>query len=221
MTEIIVAGFSEVYRTACVLNELRCASQAVDELDDAIIVAHSEHGELRVQRTLAPTTDKSVAWGNLWGSLIDTKPMIPEAGWARAVAKPVTAATGQSAPMASTMKFEQADARWRQRDFGISFDFIHDVEALLRPGTSAIFLLLRAPTGAMMIDHVRAYGATVIRTWLSTRQDARLQTMLTDIAWNRSGLCIEPGPEQLGGLDIWSEYYRYDSLVPHRQHSMV
>src|SRR5690349_9196786 len=97
MTEIIVAGFSGVCRAAHVLNELPREARKMDEFDDVIVVACSENGELRVQQAIGPTTDKSMAWGNLWGSLINTSILIPESDGTRAVARAVTAAYGQSA----------------------------------------------------------------------------------------------------------------------------
>src|SRR5215471_10242960 len=47
---------------------------------------------------------------------------------------------------------------------GISEDFIRDVEALMEPGTSALFVLDDAGDMGMTLDKIRGLGGTVLKT---------------------------------------------------------
>src|SRR5262245_61207159 len=47
---------------------------------------------------------------------------------------------------------------------GISADFIRDVEALMKPGTSALFVLDDEGDMEMILDKIRGLGGTVIKT---------------------------------------------------------
>ena len=47
---------------------------------------------------------------------------------------------------------------------GIHNDFIRDVEGLLKPGTSALFVLDVPKNLDMILDEIRGLGGTVLRT---------------------------------------------------------
>ena len=60
-------------------------------------------------------------------------------------------------------------------DYGINDDFIRSLGETLEPGTSALFVLVRRATLDKVLPEVRPFGGKVIRTSLSTEQEARLR----------------------------------------------
>ena len=67
-------------------------------------------------------------------------------------------------------------------DYGINDDFIRSLGETLEPGTSALFILVRRATLDKVLPEVRPFGGKVIRTSLSTEQEARLRRALEDVA---------------------------------------
>jgi uncharacterized membrane protein len=67
-------------------------------------------------------------------------------------------------------------------DNGIDDDFIRSLGETLEPGSSALFVLVRRATLDKVLPEVRPFGGKVIRTSLSTEQEAHLRRALEDVA---------------------------------------
>jgi uncharacterized membrane protein len=70
------------------------------------------------------------------------------------------------------------DVEWWRDTVGISEDFIHEVGAMVQPGDSAIFVLVRRADPAYVADQFRGYGGTVLRSTLTPEQTERVQAVL-------------------------------------------
>src|SRR5215216_4351538 len=105
------------------------------------------------------------AFGAMWGTLIGLLFLNPLAGLLTG------AAFGAGAGALSGML----------SDYGINDDFIRSLGDTLEPGTSALFVLVRRATLDKVLPEVRPFGGQVIRTSLSTEQEARLRRALEDV----------------------------------------
>ena len=66
-------------------------------------------------------------------------------------------------------------------DVGINDDFMKQLGATLTPGSSALFVLVRKATPDKVVDEVKQYGGTVLRTSLTKEDEAALQAALDSV----------------------------------------
>ncbi len=181
MSTLIVVGFKkDLSRASKVLNELIDLNYAwTIDLDDAVVAYRDYNGKLRIDSSYQPTTGEGAALGSLLGSLVGLT--------LGAIAAPVTA--GASAAAATVVAAGALggalgaaggalDAKWWKDDFGIPDDFVQDVGALVQPGDSAIFALLRTADTALVAARFSDYGGTVLSTNLSPEQAKQVQAIL-------------------------------------------
>ena len=70
------------------------------------------------------------------------------------------------------------DAESWKDDYGISEDFVNEVGAMVQPGDSAIFALLRNIQPDLVEAQFRGYGGTILRTTLNEAQRAKVEQTL-------------------------------------------
>ena len=70
------------------------------------------------------------------------------------------------------------DASWWKDEFGIPDDFVKQVGALIQPGDSAIYALLRTANPDIVADEFRGYGGTILSTTLSRSQQQKVESVL-------------------------------------------
>ena len=183
MYNLIVVGFKkDKFRASEVLNELsEMNDDWVIDLKDAVAAYRDDQGKLRVDQSYQMTTGEGAALGGLWGSLIGLTIGV--------IAAPVTA--GASAAVAAGSMAAGVlgggalgaaggaiDADWWRKDYGISEDFVRDVGAMVQPGDSAIFALLRRGDRNELADRFRGYGGTIIQSSLTKEQADKVQAVL-------------------------------------------
>jgi uncharacterized membrane protein len=112
---------------------------------DAVVVVRRPDGTFRFEREGGSNLANVLACG-LLGSLVGLVVLQPLAGAA------VGAAVGA------------AGSAVAGRAGGIGDDFIADVTALMRPGTSALFLLAKAADEEVFLHRIRGLGGTVLKT---------------------------------------------------------
>src|SRR5262245_31105117 len=175
MAELIVVGFKkDMYRASEVLNTLQDMNNSwVVDLHDAVAVYRDYSGKLRVDQSYQMTTGEGAAWGGLWGSLIGLTLAIPfTAGASAAVA------AGALGGGALGVAGGAIDADWWKDSYGIDEDFVKEVGAMVQPGDSAIFALLRSADPTYLAEQFRGYGGTVLRSTLTAEQTAKVQAVL-------------------------------------------
>jgi len=179
MPQLIVVGFKkDMYRASEVLNQLQNMDDDwVVDLHDAVAVYRDYNGKLRVDQSYQMTTGEGAGWGGLWGSLIGLTLAIPFTGGATAPAAGALAA-GALAGGAMGAGLGAIDASWWKDEFGIPDDFVKQVGALIQPGDSAIYALLRTANPDIVADQFRGYGGTVLRTTLSRDQQSKVEDVL-------------------------------------------
>ena len=72
---------------------------------------------------------------------------------------------------------------------GIKDDFIHDVESMMKPGTSALFVLDAEGDMEMILHKIRGLGGTVLKTNVDVERAKLIQSTLAAVVPNET----EPG----------------------------
>jgi uncharacterized membrane protein len=179
MSELIVIGFQDTYRASEVLNELRRREwDWVVELDQAVVVRWDEQGKLRVQLCVDPTTHESALWARLWGSLLSLGLFIPATNGMVAAVRNLAVGPGTVTTVGKGAKWAASaampDGKWWKESLRISEEFVRDIGALIQPGDSAVFMLLRTPNVVSVLRQLRNYGGTLLRTSLSPEQENKV-----------------------------------------------
>ena len=181
MSNLIVVGFKkDMYRASQVLNELSQMNYDwVVDLQDAVAVYRDYKGNLRTDLSYQMTTGEGAAWGGFWGSLIGFTLgalAAPFTGGASAAAAAVAA--GAVGGGALGVAGGALDAYSWKDDFGISEDFVNNVGAMVQPGDSAIFALVRYADPTILAEQFRGYGGTILQSSLTKEQSAKVQAVL-------------------------------------------
>ena len=184
MAELIVVGFKkDMLRASSVLNDLlRLNDDSVVDLHDAVAVYRDYGGKLRIDQSYQMTTGEGAGWGALWGLMIGSILAIPFTAGASAAAASAAVATGAVSGTAIGAGLGALDASSWKDEFGIPEDFVERVGALVQPGDSAIFAILRVGDPDAVADQFRGYGGTILRTTLSRDQQAKVEKVLTATA---------------------------------------
>jgi uncharacterized membrane protein len=181
MAELIVVGFkNDMYRASQVLNQLSAMDDdwTVD-LHDAVAVYRDVNGKLRVDQSYQMTTGEEAGWGGVWGALIGSILAIPFTGGASAATAAGAFAAGALGGGVLGAGVGALDASNWKDEYGIPEDFVQQVGTMVQPGDSAIFALLRSADPAVLAEQFRGYGGTILRTTLSSEQQAKLQRVLS------------------------------------------
>ena len=177
MAELIVVGFKkDMYRASEVLNTLQDMNDSwVVDLHDAVAVYRDYNGKLRVDQSFQATTNEGAAWGGVLGGLIGAMLAAPFTGGA-SVAAVLAAGSISGAALGATAGAIDAET-WKE-DYGISEDFVQKTGAMVQPGDSAIFALLRTLDPDLVAAQFKGYGGTILRTSLSSEQRAKVEATL-------------------------------------------
>ena len=180
MAELIVVGFKkDMYRASEVLNELlNLNDDWVVDLHDAVAVYRDYKGKLRVDQSFQMTTGEGAAWGGFWGLLIGATLAIPFTAGASAAAAGGALAAGALGGTALGAGLGAVDASSWKDEFGIPDDFVKRVGAMIQPGDSAIYAILRVGDPEVVANKFRGYGGTILRTTLSKEQQAKVEQVL-------------------------------------------
>ena len=123
-------------------------------LDDAAVVIRKPDGKIKVKQSTNLVGAGAVG-GAFWGMLIGLLLWAPWLGLAfGAVAGAITG---------------------EMYDYGIDDDFIKEVGATIKPGGSALFLLISKWTEDKALDRLKKFNATIVRTSLSKEDELKLK----------------------------------------------
>jgi uncharacterized membrane protein len=139
------------------LTLLKLQKEYLIDLEDAAIVVKKQDGSIKLnQATNLPLA--GAVGGSFWGLLIGTLFLNPLLG--TAVGAGVGAASGALT------------------DIGIEDKFMKELGETLQPGHSALFVLIKSVTSDKVLEEITPYGGNILRTSLSTEDEARLQAAL-------------------------------------------
>lgn len=168
MSDLVVLGFDTLDGATLAREEIwKLENEYLVDVDDAVVVRRTDDGKIHLDQsvhTVALGAVDGVWSGMLLGTLIGLVFLNPLAGFAVGAVAGGTAGTIGGA----------------MTDFGINDDFMKSVGATLKPGTSALFVLVRRVEPQKVVSHLRALSGHphLIQTSLSPEAEQKLRTAL-------------------------------------------
>lgn len=170
MAELVVLDFDGVETADAVLVKLRQLRKAhLIDLLDAVVVIRPEDGDIQIKQSVnlvALGASQGLSTGALLGALAGLLVLNPLAGFALGGA--AGAAMGALGG--------------RLSDFGVNDGFVREFGQTIRPGTSALFLLVAKATTDKVVAELREFKPRILKTSLSTEQEEGLREALAEAA---------------------------------------
>jgi uncharacterized membrane protein len=158
MNQLIVIAFDHFGDARTAMNGLRALERdGRIRFEDTAIVERDPDGTAHVKNEVSGTTETAAAVGALIGGLITF--VFPPAGIA--IGAVLGAAVG--AAMGT----------------GVSGDFVDQVKTTLRPGRSALFLVVKGADADAVMAALRPYKGDVIQTTLDSEAEEALRAALS------------------------------------------
>jgi uncharacterized membrane protein len=158
MADLIAIGYpDEATATAAADEARRLAQDLIIQPDAIAVIIRNKDGSYRVQ-TNHHMVGAGATWGMFWGLLFGLLFFIPVFGMA--------IGAGMGALMGKVTKTS------------IDKQFQDQVRDMIKPGTSALFLMLEKVTPDKAVEAMSKYGGTVLKTSLSKDDEKELQEAL-------------------------------------------
>ena len=158
MSDLIVIGYPDETTAALAADEARALARDLIIQPDAIAsIVRDTEGKYHVH-TSHHAVGTGATWGMFWGLLFGLLFFVPVFGLALGA--------GLGALMGKITKA------------GIDREFQDQVRDLIKPGTSALFLMVEKVTPDKAVEAMSKYGGTVLKTSLSKQGEADLQAAL-------------------------------------------
>jgi uncharacterized membrane protein len=158
MAELIAIGYPDMTTADAAADEARRLAQDLIIQPDAIaVIVREEDGSYHVH-TSHHLVGGGATWGMFWGFLFGLLFFIPVLGMA--------IGAGMGALMG---KFTKSS---------IDKQFQEQVRGMIKPGNSALFLMLEKVTPDKAVEAMSKYGGTVLKTSLSKETETELQDAL-------------------------------------------
>jgi uncharacterized membrane protein len=158
MADLVAIGYGDEATAAQAAEAVyRMVDDLVIQPDAVAVIVRDTEGRYKVTTNHHPV-GAGATWGMFWGMLFGVLFFIPVFGMA------VGAGLG-----ALLGKIEKS---------GIDKEFQEQVRDMLRPGTSALFVVVEKVTPDKAIEGLRPFGGTVLKSSLSNDAQAELQSAL-------------------------------------------
>ncbi len=155
MSQLVVVSFDNATEADQLMGKLgELQKERLITLDDAAVVVRKQDGNVKVKQANSLVGSGALG-GAFWGMLIGLLFLAPWGGRARGAV---------SGALAGKMT-----------DIGIDDKFIKEVGATIKPGHSAAFLLVRESTPDKVLDELKGFKGTVLKTSLSKENEAKLK----------------------------------------------
>jgi uncharacterized membrane protein len=159
MADLIAIGYNDTTTADKAVAEVhRLQADLVVEADAVAAIIRDADGKLHVHTTHAPSTGGGATWGMFWGFLFGILFFVPFFGMA--------VGAGMGALFGHLGKSS------------IDKQFQDQVRDMLKPGTSALFMVLEKMTPDKAVAALSTYGGTVLKTSLSDEDTKKLQESL-------------------------------------------
>ena len=158
MADLIAIGYPDEATAEAAADEARnLARDLIIEPEAIAVIVRDPEGKYHVHTSHNPV-GRGATWGMFWGLLFGLLFFIPVFG--------IAIGAGLGALMGKITKS------------GIDSEFQEQVRGMLRPGTSALFLMVDKVTPDKAVDAMSKYGGTVLKTSLSKEGEQELQEAL-------------------------------------------
>ncbi len=161
MSDLIVIGYPDEATAQNVWDELvKLEHDYLVDLQDAAIIRRDQKGKMHV----TTPAHHAVSWGTLsgffWGVLIGVLFLFPIAPLVGVAGGIIGAGLGEA------------------NSLEIKDEFKGRVKDLVRPGTSAVLVIIRQVTPDRFVEALRPYGGTVLQTSLPHESEQKLMKAL-------------------------------------------
>ena len=158
MADLVVIGYDDQHKAEEVrLALLKMQREYLIDLEDAVVAVKKDDGKIKLLQAYNLTAAGAVS-GGFWGTLIGLLFLNPLLGMAAG------AAAGAVSGALS--------------DVGIDDKFMKQLAEELKPGNSALFVLVRKATPDKVLEEIRGFGGKVLRTSLTHDKETKLQAAL-------------------------------------------
>jgi uncharacterized membrane protein len=158
MADLIAIGYPDETTALAAMDEVgRLEQDLVIQPDAVATIVRNREGKLRVI-TNHHAVGGGATWGMFWGMLFGMLFFVPFLGMA--------VGAGLGALMGKVEKS------------GIDRAFQDQVRDMLKPGTSALFLVVEKVTPDKAVEGLRQFGGTVLKSSLSKDAEKQLQDAL-------------------------------------------
>ncbi len=158
MSDLIAIGYPDEATAEAAANEARrLARDLIIEPDAIAVIERDEEGKYHVH-TSHHMVGAGATWGMFWGLLFGVLFFVPVIG--------IAVGAGLGALMGKVTKS------------GIDREFQEQVRGMLKPGTSALFLMVEKVTPDKAVEAMSKFGGTVLKTSLSRQGEQELQDAL-------------------------------------------
>lgn len=159
MSELVVIGFNDEHSAFEMRAQLvKLQKEYLIDMEDVVVVTKDEKDKVQLHQAVNLTAAGAVG-GSFWGLLIGALFFNPILG----------AAVGAGAGALSG----------KLSDIGINDNFMKDLSKTLTPGHSALFVLVRKSTPDKVLEELKQFKGTVLKTSLTADKEAELQKALT------------------------------------------
>jgi uncharacterized membrane protein len=158
MSDLIAIGYDDTITAHKAAEEAEhLARDLIIEPDAIAVIVRGDDGKYKVT-TNHHAVGAGTTWGMFWGFLFGLLFFVPVLGMA--------VGAGMGAVMGKIRKS------------GIDKQFASQVRDMLKPGTSALFLVVEKVTPDKAVEGLSQYGGTVLKTSLSHAAEKELQEAL-------------------------------------------
>ena len=155
MTELVVVAFEDETSAVEMRDALvRLQEQGLIALDDAAVAIRKPDGSVRVKQAVSLVGEGALG-GAFWGLFIWVLFWMPWLGM-RVDGLPGASGDGPA-------------------DVGLDDGFVKEVQNTLKPGHSALFLLIRKAVPDKVVDELVQFNGRILHTSLSREDEARLR----------------------------------------------
>jgi uncharacterized membrane protein len=161
MATLVVIGYdSEVKAEEVRLTLLKMQKEYLIDIADAVVAVREPDGKVKLRQMYNLTAAGAIS-GGFWGTLIGLIFLNPLFGLA------IGAAAGAISGALS--------------DVGIDDNFMKQLAETLKPGSAALCLLVRQMTPDKVIEEIKPFGGTVIKTNLTHEKEEKLRAALASV----------------------------------------
>ena len=158
MADLLVVGYDDEHQADEVrLRLIKMQRDYLVDLADAVVAVRKADGKVELHQIHNLTAAGALS-GGMWGALIGLLFLSPLLGFA------IGAASGAVGGALT--------------DIGINDNFMKELAGTLKPGASALFVLVRKITVDKVVEELQGTGGKILKTSLSHDDETRLQKAL-------------------------------------------
>ena len=160
MSDLVVIGFDNEHTAFEMRAELvKLQKEYLIDMEDVVVVNKDDKGKVKLHQAMNLTATGAVG-GSFWGMLVGMIFLNPLVG----------AAVGAGAGALSG----------KLTDIGINDRFMKELGETITPGTSALFVLVRKATADKVLEKLKVFKGTVLKTSLTADREEALRAVFED-----------------------------------------